>query len=132
MTPGPSNHVTEDSRPSLIWDSFVSARIVGHDCYGQPIYEGFCAYCNKHFKNHRSFYAHVKNCGDTDANRKLDEFFGQRTRATANTPKVTTPAETLTMSEADRSVVLAICKLNLPISTVGKEEWKDLMSAVGS
>ena len=132
VTPGPSDHVTDDFRPSLVWDSFVSERIVGSDCYGQPIYEGFCTHCHKHFKNHRSFYAHIKNCGDTDANRKLDEFFGERAPAAANIPTVTSPTETLTMSEADRSVVLAICKLNLPISTVGKEEWKNLMSAVGA
>ena len=120
-----------------IWRNFEARQPVREDGYGQTIFSGVCAICKKRFKNHRSFYHHSKLCCADSGNTSLADYFSlskndEAERSSSCRVTDIVQEEEKLLSDADRAIVIAVCRLGIPLQTTGKEEWKQLLEAVGA
>ena len=129
-------HEEVDNDSSLdeleIWSMFKKGKLVEIDKFGHKIYEGQCKLCHKFFENHRSFYSHGKKCYFKTLahnNHTINEYFSQSKKSLVlpgiidnnNTFEITIES---CLNHAQIALVNAVCRLNLPMSTLGKNEWR--------
>lgn len=120
-----------------IWSLFEKGQLIEIDSFGHKIYEGQCKVCHKFFGNHRSFYNHGKKCLEKKRTRKtnhnISEYLHNKDSLLIQGDIEDNSNEIISSSclnNNQRALVNAVCRLNMPISTLGKSEWHDLIKAL--
>ena len=134
-----------NERNSLLSQYLTVGPLTGYTKDGRKIHEAKCKLCHQIFSNDRSGYKHLRNVHKISFNehrsniRKLDEFFDIQSnnfddngnnRQIMNETPINFPTNIIT--ESQKKLVLAICKLGIPLQTIGRREWLEFLEQIGA